>query len=239
MNTNIFSSGGQSKFWLDPRTKILLLIVINVVLIGGGISGVDSIIRFVLALLPLLLLLLEQKYQSSILYLIFISLAMGSEFFLVSETQGVLNLILVIASGLISRFVPSLVMGYYVVTTTKISEFVAAMERMHVPQKIIIPFSVMLRFFPTVGEENMAISDAMKMRGIQFGGKNATAMIEYRVIPMLISTVRIGEELSAAALTRGLGKPTKRTNICEVGFSILDVMCIVFAVTVFSLWIIF
>jgi energy-coupling factor transport system permease protein len=216
-----------------------LLIVINVVLIGGGISGVDSIIRFVLALLPLLLLLLEQKYQSSILYLIFISLAMGSEFFLVSETQGVLNLILVIASGLISRFVPSLVMGYYVVTTTKISEFVAAMERMHVPQKIIIPFSVMLRFFPTVGEENMAISDAMKMRGIQFGGKNATAMIEYRVIPMLISTVRIGEELSAAALTRGLGKPTKRTNICEVGFSILDVMCIVFAVTVFSLWIIF
>lgn len=239
MNTNIFSSGGQSKFWLDPRTKILLLIVINVVLIGGGISGVDSIIRFVLALLPFLLLLLEQKYQSSILYLIFISLAMGSEFFLVSETQGVLNLILVIASGLISRFVPSLVMGYYVVTTTKISEFVAAMERMHIPQKIIIPFSVMLRFFPTVGEENMAISDAMKMRGIQFGGKNATAMIEYRVIPMLISTVRIGEELSAAALTRGLGKPTKRTNICEVGFSILDVMCIVFAVTVFSLWIIF
>ena len=113
-------------------------------------------------------------------------------------------------------------MGYYVVTTTKISEFVAAMERMHLPPQIIIPFSVMLRFFPTVAEENAAISDAMRMRGIRFGGKHASSILEYRVVPVLMCTVKIGEELSAAALTRGLGKPVKRTNICRVGLGLLD-----------------
>lgn len=34
----------------------------------------------------------------------------------------------------------------------------------------------------------------------------------------MISCVKIGDELSAAALTRGLGAPVKRTNICKIGF---------------------
>ena len=40
----------------------------------------------------------------------------------------------------------------------------------------------------------------------------------------MISIANIGEELSAAALTRGIGAPTKRTNICNIGFGALDVI---------------
>lgn len=43
---------------------------------------------------------------------------------------------------------PSVVMGYFVVTTTTVSEFVAAMERLHLPQQITIPMSVMFASFP-------------------------------------------------------------------------------------------
>lgn len=46
-----------------------------------------------------------------------------------------------------------------------------------------IPMSVIFRFFPTIGEENAAISDAMRMRGIRFGGKHPGRMLEYRLIP--------------------------------------------------------
>ena len=110
--------------------------------------------------------------------------------FWVSRTQGAGNLLIVIFSGLVSRFVPGLVMGYYVVSTTKISELIAALERMHVPQKLIIPFSVMLRFFPTVAEEMAAINDAMRMRGIGAGVRNLGVMLEYRVVPMLMCSVK-------------------------------------------------
>ena len=34
--------------------------------------------------------------------------------------------------------------------------------------------------------------------------------------------MKIGQELSAASLTRGLGGPTKRTNICKIGFGFWD-----------------
>ena len=112
---------------------------------------------------------------------------------------------------------PGFIMGYYLVSTTTVSEFVAAMEQMYVPQKIVIPMSVVFRFFPTVKEEYAAIRDAMKMRGITTLC-SPMKMLEYRVVPLMMSIAKIGEELSAAALTRGLGAPQKRTNICKIGF---------------------
>ena len=50
-----------------------------------------------------------------------------------------------------------------------------------------------------------------------------TKMLEYRMVPLLVSCVKIGEELSAAALTRGLGAPVRRTNICRIGFGKFDI----------------
>lgn len=40
----------------------------------------------------------------------------------------------------------------------------------------------------------------------------------------MICSVKIGEELSAAALTRGLGAPVNRTNICQIGLGLLDIL---------------
>ena len=34
----------------------------------------------------------------------------------------------------------------------------------------------------------------------------------------------VGEDLSAASLTRGLGAPVRRTNICDIGFGAADVV---------------
>ncbi|MDF2988539.1 MAG: cobalt transport protein [Eubacterium sp.] len=212
----------SARIKLDPRTKLFMLLAVNIVMVGGGYRGISAFIRPVMAMLPLLLLVAERRYSKALPYLILTGAALCGETFLVSRTHGILNLLIVILSGLISRFTPGLVMGYYVVSTTKIAEFIAAMERMRLPQCIIIPFSVMLRFFPTVRAENSAITDAMRMRGIQLGGKKPGAMLEYRLVPMLMCTVKIGEELSAAALTRGLGKPVRRTNISHIGFKTPD-----------------
>ncbi len=96
------------------------------------------------------------------------------------------------------------------------------MQRIHLSEKIIIPLSVMFRFFPTVMDEFRSINAAMKMRDIQLGGSGVLKMLEYRLVPLMVCCAKIGEELSIAALTRGLGGPTKRTNICKIGFHIQD-----------------
>lgn len=108
------------------------------------------------------------------------------------------------------------------------------MQRLRVSEKIIIPMSVMFRFFPTVGEEFSAINTAMRMRGISLGGGSAGKMLEYRLVPLLTCSAKIGEELSAAALTRGLGGEVKRTNICRIGFRIQDVLFISLCAAAFA-----
>lgn len=56
----------------------------------------------------------------------------------------------------------------------------------------------------------------------------------------MISVVKIGDELSAAALTRGLGAPVRRTDICRIGFHVQDVLMAVcaagFVLTLGSRW---
>ena len=126
-------------------------------------------------------------------------------------------------TGIVLRFMPGIFTGMFLVSTTTVSEFIAAMEKMHITQKITIPLAVMFRFFPTVVEEAGSINKAMSMRDIKFGGTKALQMIEYRVIPLTCS-VKIGQELSAASLTRGLGGPDKRTNICKIGFGWCDAL---------------
>ena len=137
-------------------------------------------------------------------------------------------------AGILTRFMPSIMLAAYVVSSMTVSEFTAAMQRMHITEKIIIPMSVMFRFFPTVGDEFSSINAAMKMRDIRLGGKNVSKMIEYRMIPLMTCTVKIGEELSAAALTRGLGGTVKRTNVCKIGFHIQDIVAIAFCLGAFA-----
>ena len=61
--------------------------------------------------------------------------------------------------------------GAWLLSSTSVSEFIGSMERMHLTEKIVIPLSVIFRFFPTISEEYQAISDAMKMRVSGLEGK--------------------------------------------------------------------
>ena len=67
------------------------------------------------------------------------------------------------------------------------------------------------------------------------GGKRASRIIEYRMVPLMTCCVNIGEELSAAALTRGLGGNVERTNICKIGFCIQDYASIVICIIPWAL----
>ena len=72
---------------------------------------------------------------------------------------------------------------------------------------------------PISGEAE-SIGNAMRMRGITGKKlfKNPQAVLEYRIVPFMMSVVTIGKDLSAVALTRGLGNGIKRTSICKIGF---------------------
>lgn len=234
MHKNIFQSTKNNTYVrLDPRLKLFLVLVINIVCISGDLSLKILLIKITLTSIPVLLLLLSKKVKSGLILgvICFTSMFLGT--FIMENTSGMLNLIISISVTVIGRMFPGVIMGYYLVSTTTVSEFIASMERIHITQKIVIPFAVMFRFFPTVIEESNSIKEAMRIRGISLAGGNLMGLLEYRLVPLMMSIVKIADELSAASLTRGLGSPDKRTNICKIGFSILDWFLLILSITCF------
>lgn len=219
----------------DPRTKLLMLITMTTFVLGGIGGEKLTFLTPCFCILILLLLLCSKKSKTAIVFLIVYGAAESAFLLSGSSLKGILYFLLLGTSGIITRFMPSIMLAMYVVSTTTVSEFTAAMQKMHISEKLIIPLSVMFRFFPTVADEFSSINDAMKMRGILMGGNKASQMIEYRFIPLMSCCVKIGEELSAAALTRGLGGECKRTNVCRIGFHLQDLIAIVFCILPFVL----
>ena len=193
------------------------------------------------ALIPFILLLTNRQYKAAIIFIVLFVAAL-----VVKEIQNsihfhvVVNMVVVLLVGLVLRLFPAFAMGNYIIKSTTASECITSLSRMYIGRNITIPLSVLFRFLPTMQEESAAIKDAMRMREIQFGTKkfwqNPMALLEYRFIPLMISVVKIGDELSAAALTRGLGAPVRRTNVCEIGFHVQDFSAIVVCFACFILF---
>lgn len=211
---------------LDPRTKLLLLFTMSVFVLGYMGGDRLQMLTPCFCALPAVFLVTAKKYKTAAIYILVYSASFLAFLLFGGKTSGILNFLLLGTCGILARFLPCMMMGAYLVSTTTVSEFTAAMQRMHLSEKIIIPLSVMFRFFPTVIDEFASINAAMKMRDIRFGGKNFSKMLEYRVVPLMTCCVKIGEELSAAALTRGLGGTVRRTNICKIGFHAQDILVI-------------
>ena len=224
----------EGKLVFDPRPKLLLLFTMGVFVLGN--AGGDLFDRYtpLFCIVPMILFVLDGKWKTGAWYLILYTVAYGLYIGILPRLSGVIGYLLLACCGILTRFLPGIMTGSYLIRTTKVSEFNAAMERMHVSEKISIPLSVMFRFFPTVAEEWSAIGDAMRMRGVRFGGGKVGAILEYRIVPMMICSVKIGEELSQAALTRGLGGPVKRTNICKLGFHVQDVIFLLICLGAFA-----
>ena len=129
-----------------------------------------------------------------------------------------------------SIILPDFIMAHFpMVVTVLFSGIIAIFTK-------ILPAMSMFYFFPTIKEEYSAIRDAMRLRNIG-SWRNPMEMLEYRMVPLLMGLLSIGNELSASALTRGLDAPCIRTNMCPIGFHWQDMIALLFCIAIICLYI--
>lgn len=220
---------------LDPRTKLLLLFTSSVFVVGNAGEAWMNVFYWILVYLPVLLLFAEKEWKTGIIAIIIYLGSFYAQEALQHELTGVESM-LALSLYIITKILPTVILARYIVKSTKVSEFLTAMNKMHVSDKITIPISVIFRFFLTVVEESRAINDAMRMRGIEMGANKASEAIEYRMVPLIASCSIIGEELSAAAMTRGLDVGKKRSCIWKIKFRFLDWIIMGFCIICFVWW---
>ena len=225
---------------LDPRTKLFMVFVVSLIAMMSATTPVLWVIRIIITLIPIVLLILEKKYSSALRFFLAYGIALVLLLFFISEnSEGIIASLLIGYCGIVVQFMPALITAWYVIRTTKIGEFMSCMQKMHIPDGIAVSLAVVMRFFPTIKEEYSSINDAMRMRGVMLGGGNVLRMFEFRMIPLLFSCVNIGEELSAAAITRGLGGETKRSSLIELKLGLADYLIMTFLAAATVIFVVF
>ena len=212
----------KQKFNLDPRTKILLLLLGNVLLFSYG----NTIYLHMLTAFALILTTLLGKGKNAFQMAVFCVLVYGISYIMgfaprfINSVWGLLVLPIIM-------FVPLFALAFLLFTTTQISEIITALQKLHCPSVIITPLIVMFRFFPTLKLELQAIRDAMKLKGIR---KNPIKLLEYVYVPLLFNCVKISDELNISGVTRGLGLYNTSTQTAKIKFGILDIISIIILV---------
>lgn len=215
-----------SMWSLDPRTKLFLIATISSIAMIGDIEGARIYPRLILLLLPCFLFFINRQARKAIIFSLIVAAAWFGEAFGTNGSLPLMNMIVMVISGVITRFVPPLLMGNFLLYSTQIEELIASLEKLRVPKQITIPLASMFRFFPTIREEAKFIGDAMRMRGISsaLAIKAPVALLEYRLVPLLNSMIKIANELAIASMTRGLGSTKRRTSIVEIKMRSSDVI---------------
>lgn len=147
----------QRGLWLDPRTKILLLLLC----IFSAMIAPSLYYELGLVVLIGLFGVCCGKWKYAWKGAAFYALVVLLTFWIMDTMTGTWRTMFIAFLGLFHKVYPCGMLSGIVISTTKVSEFLSAMNRVHAPKKLVIPLAVMLRYIPTIQEDWRFIKDAI------------------------------------------------------------------------------
>ncbi len=196
--------GGVARRGLDPRSKILLVLIVSLVVMSpGGLVYVPAGIVLATALA------VSERAWARVVLIPVTAVAM----YLLGWVLPLLwanpvVTVVAIGCGYLIRFVAAFGVGAHLIATTSPTQLNAALRAWRLPRAISVTLAVMLRFFPVVAAESAAVLDAMRLRGLAGAtglARHPILSVERFTVPMTAASLRASEDLSASAILRGLG----------------------------------
>lgn len=209
---------------LDFRTKLFMTLVISCTLLLGNLQQKYLAVAIAASILPYLLMLSEKRYKAALKGAILIVAASVVQKYFLYQITGILSSLFLFISVLCLRMLPGLMMGKYTLVSTGMSDMVFSLKRIKLPDVIVIPITVMARFFYTVQEDYGQIKNAMYLQGLTTKRLilNPLKLFEYKTVPLLMCLTRTAEEVSISALTRGMEVGTQRSSISDTRIKGID-----------------
>lgn len=208
---------------LDPRTKLFLL-VFAAIYISLQVPLKIEVFVMIIYLLPFFLAG-RFKTGSTFLFLYLFQI-ISTYFFLPKINTSFLLFIFSFLTIGLRTLMPSMLAGIYALQTTQVREWVAAFKILNFPDRLLIPLTVIARFFPTIRQDYQNIRKAMAFRGIGTHFidliKNPIQSFEYIFVPLLINSTQVAEDLTISALTKGLSSPGKHTSFVQLQMTNYD-----------------
>ena len=142
------------------------------------------------------------------------------------------------ASLLVYRHVlPLFMFAANMIATTRAGELACALQQLHLPSRLIVALVVALRFFPTIGREFKAVSEAMKTRGIGLSvfsvARHPIQTMERLLVPVIARLGTVADELGNAVVVRGMETDRVRSSYYSLKLGAFDGAVVGFSAMLF------
>ena len=209
----------RAKF--DPRTQLLVVLISSGAVFWADMNKLRMIIAFMVVYL-----LVQGLYKQTIRYLAITVLLIVFQAMLTRVGTGVVTTLSFITYlGL--RFMP-VIMGAGSLGRIPSGKLIAGLTKLRLPRGLLISLAVSFRFMPVMRLEYEAIQVSAKLRGVSVTSpKNwlrPLRTFEYTIVPLLMRSLKISDELAASATTKGIDYPGKKTSIHKVIFGMQDII---------------
>ncbi|HEO5547839.1 TPA: energy-coupling factor transporter transmembrane protein EcfT [Streptococcus agalactiae] len=205
------------------------------------LSGIGSLL---LTFLACMVSIFTKSYYMHALFVLWLALLLAYFGFLRQSTQYVLlyafttfwliimfpkgiYVISPMLLGMIYKFIVP-IMAAYLTFKIPSGKLIAVFQKSLMSQNILLLIVVIIRFIPTISGEIKTIKEAMRVRGFM-GSKIHVALhplktMEYIIVPLIFRSIKVGDELAAAAIVRGIENPGKKQSYYETKMSKTDIV---------------
>lgn len=132
------------------------------------------------------------------------------------------------------KMFPIFMITSVIVNDLKIGEILSALNSIKLNKNIMLGFTVAIRFIPTYKKEIKMIKESMKMRGIKLSLRHPIKFMEYLMVPVLFRASAISEEMTAAAITKSIEFPKRRSSVYNIKFRLRDFILMFGIVVLFT-----
>lgn len=125
------------------------------------------------------------------------------------------------------RVYPVMLLLELFVKRIPVNELMYSLEQMHMPKSVLIPIMVIYRYVPTILKEIKMIRAGIKMRGLGCRMKHPASVINaanYYMTALISRSEKLSDELSAAAICKGLSVKRDRSCITKVKIQVPDMI---------------
>ena len=209
---------------LDARTKLILIIWSNYLVFTQPSLVIESLAVLLIVVLMFLAGKLRAALNAGLIFFVLMVLYV----FYPSEWEGWFSTMIRITANYGRQLSPIFCACALMILTTTIRELMAALGKIGVPRFVIIPLAITVRYFPSLVEDYRMTTDAIRLREI----KGGLARIQALYITLLSSALNVSDEITAAAVTRGIENPSKKKFITSIKMAPYDYVVLVLLVVI-------
>ena len=228
----------MNKSKIDPRTKLLLILILSTLAI---IYKQLLFLSLIFIISVLIALLMRSNLKSIVIKLkrllgAIFAIALIQSFFIKAGTPIVKigNLSLLTDFGIYKSIEFILRLGIIIsscsiLTTSTSREIVQALVQLHIPYEIAFMVSIAIRFLPVFKDEMTDMIIAIQLRGIDLKKvkiKNKIRIYRYIFLPIVTNSLIKAKELSVAMEMRGFRAYPHRTSYNILLMSGLDYLIV-------------